>query len=194
MDLTDAPLPERPIDVTRAEILTRLLGQFTPGTALDLACGTGWFSRIAAGLGWQVTGIDARRRPAWDDPEPGVQWHEQDVRDVDTSGYDLIMCLGIFYHLEFTDQMTLLRKCGGTPMILDTHVGLTGAAEPAAGYTGQWYQEGAGLLASWGNPRSFWPTTATLRTMLTENGYATAEPVEPWYHGADRTFWTCLPA
>lgn len=191
MDPNDAPLPSRPIDVTRAEILAGLLGRFTPGRAIDLACGTGWFSQIAASSGWKVTALDARRRP-WPDMD-GIEWLEQDVRDADTAGYDLILCLGIFYHLTYADQQVLLGKCAGTPMILDTHVALLSDAEAAPGYWGWWYPEPPGTLSSWENEKSFWPTQDTLRKMLAEHGYTQVEATEPWYHGADRTFWVCQP-
>lgn len=186
----DAPLPGRAVDARRAEILTGLLARFTPGRLVDLATGTGWFARIAADIGWQVTALDARRR---DWPEhPGVTWLEQDVRDVDLAGYDLVLCLGIFYHLMLDDQLALLAKCAGTPLILDTHVSLASSAE-RAGFTGRMYQEGGDMLSSWGNPESFWPDLPSLQRMLAEHGYRTIEPVEPWYHGDDRTFWVCLP-
>ena len=191
-DLSDAPDPARPIDAQRAVILRRLLGLFRPGTLADLACGAGWFATLAADAGWQVTALDARRRP-WPDHER-VTWREQDVRDAGLTGFGLILCLGIFYHLELPDQVKLLGKCAGTPLILDTHVSLAGG-ETAGGYTGHWYAEGGentSHLSSWGNPRSFWPTKESLLRMLGEHGY-TVLALEPWYHGEDRTFFLCLP-
>jgi SAM-dependent methyltransferase len=38
-------------------LLRRLLGQ-GPGRCVDLGCGTGRFLRVAADLGWEVTGVD----------------------------------------------------------------------------------------------------------------------------------------
>lgn len=188
----DAPLPSRPVDVQRAEILTSLLAGFTPGKLADLACGTGWFAQIAAGLGWQVTALDARERPWPEDPR--ITWLHQDVRDAVLDGYDLILCLGLFYHLTPADQLQLLARCSGTPLILDTHVSLTDAVT-AGGLSGCWYAEGGDgdPLSSSGNPQSFWPSLSSLERLLADAGYGHVEPVEPWYHGADRTFWTCRP-
>lgn len=191
-DLSDAPDAARPIDAQRADILLKLLDLFQPGHLIDLACGTGMFAQMAARWGWQVTALDVRRRPWPDDPH--VTWLEQDVRDADLAGFDLILCLGIFYHLELPDQVKLLGKCAGTPLILDTHVSLAGG-ETVDGCTGHYYSEGGentSHLSSWGNPRSFWPTQESLLRMLGEHGY-TVLALEPWYHGEDRTFFLCLP-
>ena len=38
-------------------LLCRLLGPGT-GRCVDLGCGTGRFLRVAADLGWEVTGVD----------------------------------------------------------------------------------------------------------------------------------------
>ena len=187
----DAPLPEREIDATRAAILTGLLGSFPPGRLIDLATGSGWFAQLAAGMGWQVTAIDARLR---DWPlHPGITWRQQDVRDADIAGYDLVLCLGIFYHLPFGAQMDLFAKCAGVPIILDTHVSLVNETAEGDGYAGRLYGEPPGLLSAFGNPVSFWPTLESLKRMLKAHGYTTVTPVEPWYHGDDRTFFTCRP-
>ncbi len=204
MNLDDAPHEHRPDDVRRAEILTELLGQFVPGTCIDLGTGAGWFARISADLGWQVTAIDARDR-GWA-PHPGVGWRQQDVRDVANlhDHYDLVLCLGLFYHLTLEDQMSLLAKCAGIPLILDTHVALPNLENKAPltlscrdGYLGGLYFEGlfdasSGTLASWGNAQSFWPTEKSQERMLQACGYTSVIPYEPWW-AADRTFWVCLP-
>ena len=188
-DPQDAPLESRPDDVTRAGILTGLLGQFAPGRLIDLATGTGWFAVIAADLGWEVTAIDARHRDRA--AHPRVTWHDQDVRDASLDGYDLILCLGIFYHLTFADQMTLLAKCAGTPVIIDTHVDLAGEVTEGDGITGKAVSENGGLLSACGNSESFWPTEASLERMLAVHGYQVTA-YEPWW-APDRTFFTCLP-
>lgn len=186
----DAPDWGRPIDVTRREILREILAGFDPGTCADLGCGTGLFAVAAASMGWTVQACDARQR---DWPEyPGVTFTRQDVRDVTLDGLDLILCLGLFYHLDLDGQLDLLAKCAGTPLILDTHVSTIGGVTEC-GYEGHWYQEPPGLLSSFGNPRSFWPAVPSLEAMLKANGYATVKAYEPWYHGEDRTFFTCLP-
>ena len=96
---------------------------------------------------------------------------------------------------EVPDQLDLLRKCKGVPLILDTHVSLTGK-DQSYGYDGSWYEEGGpegNPLSSWGNSRSFWPTFGSLERMLTDAGYGLILAQVPWYHGGDRTFFVCLP-
>lgn len=188
-DLTDAPDIRREIDAVRAGILRTLLQPFTPGRLIDLACGTGMFAVLAADLGWQVTAVDARPRPWTDDR---VTWRQQDIRDTSVDSYELILCLGIFYHLELADQLVLVEKCAGTPLILDTHISVAGG-ETDSGYSGHYYPEGDGVLAAWGNPRSWWPTLESLQRMLAGAGYSRVDVLEPWYHGQDRTFFTCRP-
>ena len=191
--IADAPLPARLVDAERARILLGLLEQFTPGSLIDLGCGTGWFSELAAARGWRVTAIDARPR-GWV-PSDGLEFRHQDVRDADVDGYDVVLCLGLFYHLEAEAQVALLAKCAGTPLILDTHVALKNEV-PQLGFPGTLYGEGDqyDLLSAWGNKQSFWPTVEGLREMLAEAGYSSVTAVEPWYHHTgDRTFFTCLP-
>jgi hypothetical protein len=183
----------------RFRLFDTLLARFTPGTLIDLGTGHGKFAIRAAEAGWQVTATDARteRFPDY----PGVTWRREDVRETDLSSYDLISNLGLFYHLTLDDQLSLLDRASGTPMILDTHVGTAdekgfGLSEMTVqrGYRGRFYSE-AGLqhipTASFGNDRSFWPAPRALQRMLTERGWDvfTATP----YYVPSRTFFLCLP-
>ncbi len=124
-------------------------------------------------------------------------WVEADVRDVDLTGYDVVACLGLFYHLTVEDQVDLLARCQGSPLIIDTHLAnglsndpLTAEVEQQ-GYTGRLYHEGMGLRSSWGNPQSFWPTPDSFHRMLGQAGYDIVLAVEPWYL-PDRTFFLAL--
>ena len=103
----------------RIEIFSRLLDLFQPGRLVDLGAGHGEFS-VAADAGWQVTAVDARTERNL--PASGVTWVEADVRDVDLEGFDVVACLGLFYHLTAEDQIDFLARCRKTPLIIDTHV------------------------------------------------------------------------
>ena len=105
---------------TRLRIFDTMLGWFTPGRLVDLGAGHGAFSIRAADAGWDVTAVDARTTRFPDDAR--IRWVHQDVRETSLEGYDLIVNLGLFYHLTLDDQLTLLDRAAGTPMILDTHV------------------------------------------------------------------------
>ena len=183
----------------RFRLFDTLLAQFQPGKLVDLGAGHGKFSMRAADKGWEVTAVDARTERF---PEhPGVTWRHQDVRETDLSGFDLIANLGLFYHLTLDDQLSLLDRSKGIPMILDTHVGVArekgfslSAMVRQQGYRGRFYSE-EGLqdqpTASWGNDQSFWPAPGALYRMLNERGWEvfTAMP----YYEPSRTFFLCLP-
>ena len=65
------------------------------------------FSIAAADAGWRVTALDARGDRF---PEDGrVDWQVGDVRSADLGGYDVVACLGLFYHLTVDDQLDLLN-------------------------------------------------------------------------------------
>ncbi len=180
----------------RIQIFARLLELFPPGRLVDLGAGHGMFSIEAARKGWQVTAVDARTER--NIAAPGVTWVEADVRSVELDGYDLVACLGLFYHLTAEDQIELLARCRRAPLIIDTHLanGLStdhlSEEVEQQGYRGRLYHEGTGLRSSWGNPRSFWPTPESFHQMLDQAGYNFVLAVEPWYL-PDRTFFLALP-
>jgi hypothetical protein len=179
---------------------TRMLSMVEGSRLIDLGAGHGKFSLIAADKGWQVTALDARG-----DRYPGdarIEWRVGDVRDVDLTAFDVVACLGLFYHLTVEDQLALLDRCRGRPIILDTHVA-NGKPSPyplsepvkLLGYQGQLYKEPDQALhstASWGNDDSFWPRPGALFRMLNERGYDVLE-ANPWYVPT-RTFFLCLPS
>lgn len=185
-------------DEQRVHLFDTMLARFSPGRLVDLGAGHGTFSIRAAERGWQATAVDARteRFPDHD----GVTWVNEDVRETDLSGFDLILNLGLLYHLTLEDQLSLFDRAKGTPMILDTHVGVEAERgyhlSPVVeeqGYRGRLYSE-EGIqhvpTASFGNLMSFWPTPDSLIRMLTERGWTvcTAEP----YYMTSRTFFLCL--
>jgi hypothetical protein len=181
----------------RLQAFQQLLGLFDPGHLVDLGAGHGRFSLQAADLGWEVTAVDARTKRFPDDPRP--RWVRADVRTVDLAHYDLIACLGLFYHLALDDQLDLLARAAGRPMIIDTHLDhgtheheLSERREPRPGYVGRFYDEPRALTSAVGNRASFWPTLATFHRMLHEAGFVTVLTLDPWITG-DRTFFLALP-
>lgn len=182
---------------SRRPLFISMLSLFEPGKVVDLGAGHGGFSIHAADLGWEVTAVDARTERFKKDER--ITWVHQDVREHDLSGYDLICCLGLFYHLTFEDQMDFLRRAAGRPMIIDTHVDhgthkhkLSGRVVEGDGYEGRYYREPGALTSSWGNKNSFWPTLETFQRMLEETGHGPVFPATPWVTG-DRTFFLVLP-
>ena len=177
----------------RIAIFRELLSQLRPdgGRYLDLATGHGLFALTAQSLGWEVTAVDVRTQ-RWPE-DRGIEWIESDVRDFQIEpGFDCIGLLGLLYHLELDDQLSLLRRCAPTPLILDTHIAKRATIE-LGGYPGTVFDEGdlSAPTASWGNPTSFWPTRESLYRMLHATGYTSVYERAPFYEH-DRTFWLCL--
>ncbi|HEX8498926.1 MAG TPA: class I SAM-dependent methyltransferase [Actinomycetales bacterium] len=183
----------------RFQAFDTALGLVPVGRLVDLGAGHGLFSRRAADAGWDVTAVDARTERFPQDDR--VTWVHQDVREHDLAGYDLIVCLGLFYHLTLADQHDLLERAGGTPILMDTHVDVgidygddrLGEHVEEGGYRGRLYGEHLeSPLASWVNETSFWPDLDSFYRLLADHGYAVTLALEPWY-GVDRTFFLLLP-
>jgi len=179
----------------RLTLFRELLGMFPTGRMADLGTGHGKFAQIAAAVGWQVVGIDARTE-RWPH-DPAITWIHQDIREADLTGFDLISCLGLFYHLTVDDQVDLLKRCSGKPIIIDTHLANGRSSMPLSdlvtvgGYEGCWYGEPPSLLSSWRNDRSFWPTPAAFRQMLSDAGYQIVLEASPAVL-PDRSFYVAL--
>ena len=176
----------------RVEIFRSILRLLTPGTLLDLGAGHGSFSIAARDLGWAVTAVDARteRTPY----APGITWVESDVRDFEFEKVDVVAILGLFYHLERSDQLALLQRCAGMTTIIDTHVSLRPLVEDG-GYVGHYFEEVLDApTASWKNNMSFWPTEDSLLRMMART-HPTQMKVLP-EHAVGRTFYvgSVLPA
>src|SRR5688572_28173403 len=78
--------------------------------AIDLACHEGWFAQQAAALGFDVLGVDARADHVADATLAAeacgatrVRFEQRDVHALDAprdGRFDLVLCLGLIYHLE----------------------------------------------------------------------------------------------
>lgn len=181
---------------SRAKAFRAILRLFPPGRIVDLGTGHGGFARLAADEGWSVTAVDARTE-RWPN-DPRIEWVQADLRDHDLSHYDLILCLGVFYHLTCNDQIHLLQRASGTPLVIDTHLDHGEHQHKLSdrimenGFEGRLYQEPGKTTSSWLNSDSFWPTPAAFYSMLQAHDYTTILTLEPWLE-SDRTFFVALP-
>ena len=204
-------LPEPDPAINKLQVFRTLISPLKPGKMLDLGFGKGNFSLAAAGLGWEVTAVDARTM-WWPDPESendvkradlvrSVKWIQADVREftVRSREYDLICILGLLHHLEVRDQIKLLTSCSGTLTLLDTRIARR-IHDTECPYEGVYKREHGETreerdhipTASWGNELSFRHTEESLLRMVQDCGYGTMMHMRP-PHRRNYTFYLCLP-
>ena len=161
---------------------------------LDLACLEGLYAVELARRGARVVAVEARAphvakvELARDALGLGdrLEVVHGDVRDAtaDRLGtFDVVLCLGILYHLEAADAVGLLRAVGvmaTRAAIVETQVALT-AKDTAAGVSGLVYAEPSDQpWASVGNATSFWLTRPSLLNTLADAGFTSvAEVLSP---------------
>jgi len=180
----------------RAQIFRVLLSNVgkAGGRLVDLGAGPCLFAKFARDHGYDVTAVDARidRKPP-DDQLGSIRFIQADVREFDLSGFDIIVCLGLFYHFDVDDQLALLRKCAQTrmPVIFETQVHIEGLVPDdltadwarnvvrRGNYEGIVFPEGTNAMASVVNTESFWPTEASLLEMFQDSGFRDVAKVDP---------------
>jgi SAM-dependent methyltransferase len=181
-----------PTGALRMALFLELLERFPPARLVDLGTGHGMFARLAADRGWEVTAVDARAERFPNDSR--VRWVNQDIREISLDDFDMVACLGLWYHLTLTDQEGLVERAAGTPLIIDTHVAHDRLADHRSNrralskvkkvgdYSGRYYGERHlqdRFTASFGNDLSFWPTEESLRAMLIAGPYDLVESIDP---------------
>jgi SAM-dependent methyltransferase len=174
-----------------ARVVTDLCGGSLAGRrVIDLACDEGNFStELAARGAAEVIGVEGRARQAIARERAerrgvvNVRFEQGDVRHVTSTthgSFDVVLCLGILYHLdtpdvfEFARNVVGLTKPGGFALI-ETNVGLTRPRREtfdARTYWGKSYPEDlARVGASLDNLQSFWPTRTSLFNLLQHVGF-----------------------
>lgn len=171
---------------------------------LDLACYEGQFAIEFARLGAEVLGIEGREENVAAARRHAEQWalerlelRQGDVRALaraDTGGFDVVLCLGLLYHLDFPDVIGLLERiaevCDGVA-IFDTHINLGVSRtfhDRGRTYRGRVYIEHSARAsdaeressrwASLDNATSFWPTRASLINALMDAGFTSVYECE----------------
>lgn len=186
---------------------------------LDLACLEGMFSVELARLGARVVGIEGREanvakaRFAQETLSlENLEFHQDDVRNLSEERYgrfDVILCLGILYHLNPPDVFSFVGSmasvCDGFTVI-DTHASPVAAeyhSYDGREYAGKAYTEhalestaGERLEAVWAsldNPTSLWITRPSLYNLLVDAGFTSVwECHSPRWMGMDEDRLTLL--
>ncbi|MGH9906558.1 MAG: class I SAM-dependent methyltransferase [Pyrinomonadaceae bacterium] len=182
-------------DRIRVAIFDQLLQSEIPfkrgNTLVDLGAGHCFFSKKARDFGYSVTAVDARtvRRPQ----DLGtINFVQSDIRTFQIEDADVVLNLGLFYHLTISDQVDILRKCNRVPFtILETQVhdpdrvgDACGTREFSGmvneeGFEGIYFGEVDNPMASFGNAQSFWHTHASMLRIIQRSGYSRVTVIEP---------------
>lgn len=165
---------------------------------LDLGAGHCFYSNYCADIGFKVKAIDARdiRKP--DNLNENVTFIKADFLKHKKEYADIVLMLGIFYHLTINEQKKLLKKYNDSIVILDTHYCSNKKAYiKEDGYTGIYYREANNETQLLNNPKasftsltSFWHTEASLYKILGDFGFKEVTKILP-EHYHDRTFFIC---
>jgi SAM-dependent methyltransferase len=164
---------------------------------LDLACLEGLYSIELARQGASVLGIEGREvnvekaRFCKDVLSlSNVEFVQDDVRSLSKERYgefDVVLCLGILYHLDVPDVFKVLEEIASVCrrfVVIDTHVSMSDRESVLykdQTYWGMWYNEHpptstpeerrSDLWASLDNLRSFWFTRSSLFNVLSDVGF-----------------------
>jgi SAM-dependent methyltransferase len=191
-----------PGDKERTQYVLDVISSRTPvsqATVLDLACRTGAFSRKLAAAGATVVGVEGKEVNYRQIPLiSGADFFQADVRDLadlqlPVDQFDVVLCLGLMYHLEACDVCELLgnmryRTREGGFVIVDTHVGARSHRITIDGvvYNGELYDEGEpGPWSSLGNDESFWFSRESLHHLCQARGWTVEELPGPSWDGLD---------
>jgi hypothetical protein len=165
---------------------------------LDLGFMEGLFAIEFARRGARVVGIEgrdvniARTKFVKDELSLGnLELVQDDVRNLSKEKhgtFDVILCLGLIYHIDVPDVFRFIEKiseCCSRLAIFDTHVSVSPKESVDDGgkrYWGRYYsehqadavvaQKARTAWSSLDNPRSFWFTRASLYNLLSHVGFS----------------------
>ena len=185
---------------------------------LDLGCAHGAYSIELATRGAEVLGIEGReawleqaRRLKQDAALSNVEFVQDDVRNLSKEKYgefDVVLCLGILYHLDAPDVFDFVNRVAQVCRdfaIIETHFAGTPAlshewrGKRYWGVSSTEHPDGAtpedklkSLGASLENSQSFWFTQASLCNILRHTGFTSVHdcrnPIANLYVGPAREF------
>lgn len=161
---------------------------------LDIASLEGGYSAEFAKRGAEVLGVEGRRinieRSQSRHTMPNLKFVQDDVRNISREKYgqfDIVLCLGILYHLDSPDCFKLLESIGEVCTgfaIIDTHVALKldkTVKYKERDYHGWLFTEydhepteketEETVWASIGNRKSFWMTKPSLVNAIIDSGF-----------------------
>lgn len=167
-------------------LIAKLNGVVELRTAIDVACGTGYFSGLLRGLGLEVTGVDGRLQNVEESRlrQPDVRFDRYDAEDPairELGNFDLVLCFGVLYHLE--NPLLAIRHLHAlTGKLLLVEAVIFPGVEPIMALVDEFPDDDQGLSYV-----AFYPTEACLQKMLYRAGFSYVYqmmdlPDHPGYH------------
>lgn len=162
------------LNAARASIVSRFLLELKEPlelkTALDVACGVGYFSGLLSSLGLDVIGVDGRLENVEDclRRHPTIRFERFDAEDAalrSLGKFDLVLCFGLLYHLE-NPLMAIRHLRALTQKLLLVEGVIFQGHEPVMGLIDELRSEDQGLSYI-----AFYPTEACLQKMLYRAGF-----------------------
>lgn len=154
-----------------ARLVSELKGPLALRTAIDVGCGSGYFSGRLNSLGLEVIGVDGRPQNVEDSQRrnPGIRFERFDAEDRALRGlgkFDLVFCFGLLYHLE-NPLMAIRHLHALTGSLLLVEGVVFQGDQPIMGLVDELQSDDQGL-----NHLAFYPTEACLQKMLYRAGFA----------------------
>jgi SAM-dependent methyltransferase len=173
---------QRPFDLepSRAftEVRKKFIGEFLksveprirPGSALDVGCGVGDFSRFLSDQGFKVVAVDGREENAAEAKRrhPGITFltgNAEDLPVAEMGTFDLVLCFGLLYHLENPFRaIRNLHAVTGTVLMVESMC--APGVDPKLELLDEHHGEDQGL-----NYVAFYPSESCLVKMLYRAGF-----------------------
>jgi len=159
-------------------------------TAMDVGCGLGYFSELLVELGFETRALDGRAENAAEARArvPGLEVQVEDAEDDslrNAGSYDLVLGLGLLYHLENPFRaIRNLYALTGRMLILDS------MCIPARLPVLHLREENSAAEDQGMTPAVFYPSEACLIKMLYRAGFSTvARPARLPDHPEFRGTW-----
>lgn len=197
-------LPEPDGAMHKASSFRTLLAPFRAGRLLDINAEKRNFPLTGAHLGWQVTALNTRTSEGdADDDSPGVEsllasisWQNGDVPafPISRDEFDLIVIHDLNQRHTLDQQLALVRRCAGTPLIVDARIA-SGRVIDTVRYQGKYLPDDTGESAdAEADPRDvpFMHTEDSLVRLLRDCGFPLVMISRP-PHRPDMAFYLALP-
>lgn len=195
-----AGLPEPDGTMHKASSFRTLLAPFRAGRLLDINSEKRNFPITSAHLGWQVTALNTRTPVDETDDDPpeiaalleSISWQNVDLGTfpISRDDFEMIVIHDLNHRHTLDQQLALLRRCAGTPVIVDARIA-SGRVVDTGRYQGQYATENAAPQAD-ASETPFMHTEDSLVRLLRDSGFPLVLISRP-PHRQNMAFYVALP-